>query len=256
MPDFVSLKTLAKLMSPHAPPAWCKLAVMGAVHTSRVPLYAAKGTVRAYLPTAYIKPRGTLPALLRREHSPDEVIERYGITEDQLQDDEITFWSEIWNDAPARVGLGWFTFHPPWDWQDPTLVFEGFEIPYDYLELFGYDDLHPEGDPDTALYYDATFGDLCLTIEDAESIAPMCDFSEVAFGSKSISPTRKIGRPKGSGFESADEPLVRQMLQDKKKDSAQSGRTLAERYVDQAAGHGTRESKIKRLERRLRMYGI
>jgi len=258
MTQWVLIKDIAKEMSKHAPPGWCKLALHGAIHTFRVDLYSGRGHLRAYFPPYHLSSSGSsLPPLLKRQYSPEEAIERYGLQPDQMDHSkEITIWAEDWNEEPWRIAQGWDMFTVPWDWDAPSLTYESFELPYDFVELFGYDDLHAEGEPDGSMYYDGKFDDLCLTLDDAESIAPMCDFEPHIFGSKTNAPTRKIGRPKRSGFESADEPIVRQMLQDKKANPDLSGRNLAEKYVGQAVGHGTEESRIKRLERRLRAYGI
>lgn len=244
-------------MAEHAPPAWCKLAIHGAMQTERVSLYSAKGWFRAYVPAYHLVTNSNLPKLLRRGTSPEELAERYQLDLAAIDDArDVEIWTEKWQDEPQRIAVGWVTFAEPWDWVSPTLSYEFFEVPSDYSGLFGYDDLHPEGEPDQALYYEAVFGGLCFSVDQAELIAPMCDLERVAFGSVSQTPTKRIGRPKGSGLESSDEPLVREMLAEKRSDPTLTARSLAEKYVGQAAGHGTTQSKMKRLERRLADYGV
>jgi hypothetical protein len=257
---FVFVEVLARAMAQYAPPAWCKLAIQGALHTHRVDLYAATGSIRAYLPRYHLTDEegrigGLPPRLRRRGTDQDELLERYHLKDVERPNREpVEIWDESWTSDPWRIAPGWFMFSEEWDWDSPSVRFEFFEIPEDYLELFGYDDIHAEGDPDLALYYDATFTGLCLEFPHAESIAPMVDLDTLAFGSKNVAPVRKIGRPKRSGFESADEPLVRKMIADAKREG-RSAREFIDNYVDSAAGHGTRESKKKRLERRLRDFG-
>lgn len=258
MTRYVMVEELAKLMGQYAPPAWAKLAIYGALHTGRVQLNAAKGTFRAYIPAYHFRDdNSVLPPLIRRGFEEAELIERYSLVVTERPNTQpIEVWSEQWDGEPWRIGLGWLIFSEPWDWDAPQLAYESFEVPSDYEALFGYDDLHPEGEPDLALYYDATLTGLCLDLGDAESIAPMIDLEPIAFGSKSNPPVRKIGRPKGSGYESADEPLVREMLAERRADPNLSAKKLAEKYGPRAVGHGTLDSKVKRLERRLWGYGI
>lgn len=185
----------------------------------------------------------------------EDLIERYGLGDVEIPNtEEIDVWLEHWTDEPKQIALGWVLFAEPWDWARPRLEYEHFEIAEDHSLLFGYDDIHPEGEPDTLLRYDANFNGLCIRLEDAESIAPMLDLLPFAFEGRTNSPTRRIGRPRGSGYADADDEIVRKMVADKKLDPEASLRSLAEKYVDEAKGHGTRESKIKRLERRLSGY--
>lgn len=257
MTKFVLIEVVAREMASYAPPAWCKLALYGAIYSERVRLYSARGNLRAYVPKYHLAPSEHLPALAKQHHTFESLLDDYGLSKDQIDvSQDVTVWSEQWKDEPKLLALGWFYFREPFSWDNPVISLDYFDIPSDYRELFAYDDLHPEGEPDPALYYEGSFFDLCLTIEHAESILPMCDFEKLAFGSKNDSPIRKIGRPKGSGLESADEPLVREMLAERKQNSTLNARNLAEKYVDRASGHGTRDSKIKRLERRLRDYGV
>ena len=185
------------------------------------------------------------------------MVERYGLTDIEVPNHaDIDVWKDDWAGEPREIAVGWVTFAERWDWDNPVIAYEAFEVPSDFYELFGYDGLHPEGEPDLSLYYEGTFSKLCVTIDDAEALSPMTNFGPISFGSETNAPTRKIGRPKRSGYESADEALVREMMAEWKKDKTLKPRNLAEKYVNQAVGHGTRDSKIKRLERRLRFMGI
>lgn len=258
MTRYVMVEELAKLMNQYAPPAWSKLAILGALHTGRVQLHAAKGKFRAFLPAYRFRGEDSpLPPRIRGEFNEADIIERYHLDlRERPNTEAIEVWTEEWDGEPWSIAMGWMFFSEPWDWVEPRIDYEQFEIPSDYEGLFGYDSLHPEGEPDLALNYDATFTGLCIDLADAEAIAPMIDLELVAFGSKTNPPVRKIGRPKRSGFESADEPLVLEMLAERRADPSLTARKLAEKYVSQAVGHGTTESKIKRLERRLWEYGV
>lgn len=258
MTRYVMIEELAKLMSQCAPPAWAKLALYGAISTDRVRLKTAKGSFRAYVPPyRFAGEDSALPPRIRRVFNEGDLIERYGLKNVERPNTQaVEVWSEEWDGEPLNLAPGWSLFFGPWDWDEPRIAYDAFEVPLDYEELFGFDDLHPEGQPDLHLSYDATFTGLCLDLADAESIAPMIDLERVSFGSKTNPPAKKIGRPKRSGFESADEPLVREMLAERRADPSLTARKLAEKYVSQAVGHGTTESKIKRLERRLWPYGV
>lgn len=257
MTRFVFVEKLAASMAAYAPPAWCKLALLGAVQSGRLEVYAASAEVRAFIPPYHLKPHPNADLPVRKGYGVEELVERYGIKLESINpEDEETVWEEAWRDEPQLIASGWVMFSPYWDWDAPRVDYERFEIPTDYTELFGYDYLHAEGEPDPLLYYDLSFRGICLSVEGAESIAPMCDLEAIAFGSKSNPPIRKIGRPKRSGFESADEPLVKEMAAMKRSDSSVSTRKLAERFAVEASGHGTLESKIKRLERRMRTLGF
>jgi len=252
----VPIETLALAMANHAPPAWCKLTIIGAIHTSRVQLFARTGRVRAFLPSYAFNEddsRTPLPPRLRwTPWTKSDLIERYGLDDVPVPNQEpVEVWLEEWKDQPRQIALGWAMFHEPWDWGQPKIAYEQFEVPYDYKLLFGYDDIHPEGDPDIYLNYDVALSGLSLKIEDAESLAPMIDAQPLSYVGHSFSPMKRIGRPKRSGFEDADQEIVQLMIEEKRHNPEVSIRFLADKYADEAVGHGTRDSKVKRLERRL-----
>lgn len=258
MTRYVMIEGLAKLMGQYAPPAWTKLTLYGALYTERVRLCAATGRFRAYVPSYHFRGEDSvLPPRIGRGLDEADLIKRYGIkVAERPNTQAIEIWSEEWDGEPWNIALGWVMFSEPWDWDAPRIAYEAFEVPSDYEALFGYDGLHPEGEPDLDLSYDATFTGLCIEIADAELIAPMIDLEPISFGSKINPPVKKIGRPKGTGYESADEPLVREMLADKQSEPSLTARKLAEKYASRAVGHGTLDSKVKRLERRLWSFGV
>ena len=251
---FVPVEIVSQQMSAFAPPAWCKLTLLGAVYSGRFMLYAKEGRLRAYLPAySFHGQESPLPPLRKwKPWTQENLIDAYGLKDVEVPNLEpIEIWLEEWRNEPRSIALGWSFFVEPWDWDEPRLQFEGFDIPEDYSTLFGYDDLHNEGDPDIYLTYDAAFDGLALALEDAESLAPMVNFQQHSYAAKPNSPTKRIGRPKGSGWFDADKEIVERMISEKTENPSLSTRSLAEKYADEAAGHGTRESKAKRLERRV-----
>ena len=248
------LGDVASAMAKHAPPAWAKLALNGALLTERVALYAAKGTFRAYLPPYHLQSDDSpLPNLIRAGRDPIALIERYGLSDiDRPNLKDIDIWTDIWDGEAKRLALGWLLLHEPFDWSEPRLKHTFFEVPRDWEAMFAHDDIHPEGEPDDALYYEADFQKLCLEQGDAETLVPMANFESISFASVNDGTWQVMGRPPGTGYQSADAPLVKKMVSDLEANPNLSHREVAERYVDEAAGHATRDSKRKRLERRLR----
>jgi hypothetical protein len=254
MPRFVYLADVVSKMADYAPPAWCKLALYGALLTEKIPLYSAKGHFRAYLPPYSLMEEGSkFPSRIRMASSVDRIIDDYGLASHTRPNvEDITIWEDTWDGEAKRIAVGWMLFGDTIDWSDPFIDLEYFEVPRDFDSAFGYDDIHPEGDPDTALTYQLRFEALCVSLDDAETLAPMVRFEGQGFAVSGEMHTGLIGRPRGTGYHSADDPIVQKMLADHDADPTVSVRQLAAKYVGEAAGYGTDDSKIKRLERRYR----
>lgn len=251
MNRFVFVKDVFAKMAKETYPAWAKLAINGAVLSEQVGLYSLKGDARAYVPTYAFRDEKEKLLKLRRQQDFDRFIERYELKKSDEEKGYVTAWYDEWDGEPKRIAIGWVLWHEPIDWAQPLIEHELIEIE-GLVEFFSYDDLFAEGEPETAPYYDAKFDALCFSLSDAETLVPMADFEPFAFDSANAPSERFVGRRAGTGFLAKDRPLVEQMRKDLNADSSLSFREVASRYADRAVGGGTRESKIKRLERRLR----
>jgi hypothetical protein len=171
---YVLLKDMLVNMSDYAPPAWCKLALSGAIHTGKVSLYAGTGSIRAFLPPYHLREVGsTFPQRIRERESTEELITRFDLEgEPRPNSEEIEIWSDEWEEMPRRLAVGWIIFHEPWDWNEPELAYDAFEVPNDLEGLFAHDDIY-EDNADTSVYHEARFQQLALSVDDADSIAPM-----------------------------------------------------------------------------------
>ena len=251
MTRYVRSKDVFNEMAKHTFPRWAKLALSGAVLTEQISLYAAKGHIRTYV-SKYDFPneKSSLPPL-KKESEILSFIARYELDATTAVDNYVTAWSDEWSGEPKRLAVGWSLWHEPLDWGKPVLSHEFFQIEGS-VEAFAYDDIFYEGEPETAPYYDAKFEDLCFELSDAEALAPMANLEGFAFEAATDLTSRPIGRPPGTGFAASDRPLVEQIRADLEANPNASLREVASRYADQAIGGGTHESKIRRLERRLR----
>ena len=107
---YLAIELLLREMGKIAPPAWCKLALLGAVHTGKVSLYARSGKVRAFLPPYALHGDGSpLPPLLKwKPWTQKDLIERYGLGDVAIPNEsDIEVWDDEWIDEPRRIALGW-----------------------------------------------------------------------------------------------------------------------------------------------------
>lgn len=254
MARFVYLEDVTSKMADYAPPAWCKLALHGALLTERVSLFAARGRIRAYIPPYHLREADSiLPPMIRGERNPDYLIKRFDLQDHERPNtNDITIWDDEWDQEARQIALGWLMFTPEFDWSLPSINLDYFEIPRDFETFFAHDDIHPESEPDSALYYEACFDRLCLSLQDAEMLVPMARFEGEAFAQAEKIGRGILGRPGGSGYHAEDEPIVQKMLADHQADPSIKVRQLAKRYVSLAVGAGTPESILKRLERRFK----
>ena len=252
MPRFVRLEDLVSAMAKHTPPGWAKHTLWGAILSEKINVYAAKGEIRAYIPASALEdPKPGLPRL-RKAALYQQVIETHGLTADNVEEHSLIIWQDEWEGEARQLALGWSLFHGPLDWQCPSISFDYFDVPEDFEEMFGHDDIYEDGGPNPVILHDVKFEQLCVELSQAEHLVPMENLQDVSTGGAGQVQHRPFGRPAGTGYLVADEPLVRQMMDELSADSSLSLRELARRYADQAVGGGTFESRMKRLERRLR----
>lgn len=252
MPKFVRLEDLVAAMAKHAPPGWAKHALWGAILSDKIDVFAAKGSIRAYIPASALEdPQPGLPRL-KRAALYRQIIDSHGLTAADVEEHYLTVWRDEWAEEPKQFGIGWCLFHGPLDWQNPSIDLSYFEVPDDFEDMFGHDDIYEDGGPNPIILHDVRFEQLCVELSQAEHLVPMENLQTISTGGVVRPQARVFGRPPGTGYEEADEPLVRQMLAELLEDPSLTLRQLARRYADQAVGGGTFESRMKRLERRLR----
>jgi hypothetical protein len=252
MPRFVRLEDLVSAMAKHTPPGWAKHTLWGAIVSEKISVFAAKGSILAYIPASALEdPKPGLPRL-KRAGLYRQIIESHGLTADNVEEHSLIIWRDEWEGEPRQLALGWSLFHGPLDWPCPSIALDHFDVPEDFEEMFGHDDIYEDGGPNPLILHDVRFEQLCVELSQAEHLVPMENLHDVSIGGAGQLQLRAFGRPAGTGYLAADEPLVRQMMGELSEDPTLSLRELARRYADQAVGGGTFESRMKRLERRLR----
>jgi hypothetical protein len=251
MNRFVLVKDVFAEMAKETLPAWAKLAINGAVLSEQVELYSFKGEAHAYVPEYAFEDAAKGLIRLKRDQSIKRFIESYELKASDAQDGYVTAWHDDWESEPKRIAVGWVLWHEHIDWAKPLMEHQFLEID-GLVEIFSYDDIFTDGAPDTAPYYDAKFESLCFSLSDAERLLPMVDLEPFAFDSANAPAERIAGRRAGTGYADKDRWIVEQMREDLNADSSLSIREAASRYAERAVGGGTTESKIKRLERRMR----